>query len=110
MHFNFSFLNMAGRIIILESKLTHMLTLQQQLRKLRLKIIKYPHPSQENCTQVTSVPLPKKKWSYMAVNTYELRNVPVRELKHLMNDLPKPASQISSLLVHNLVLAAEGEG
>ena len=44
------------------------------------------------------------------MHTYELRNVSVRELKHLINDLPKPASQISSLLVHNLALAAEGEG
>ena len=46
----------------------------------------------------------------MVVHTNELRNVSVGELKQLMNNLPKPASQISSLLVHNLVLAAEGEG
>jgi hypothetical protein len=46
----------------------------------------------------------------VAVHTYELRNISVRELKHLMNNLPKPASQISSLLERNLVLAAEDEG
>jgi hypothetical protein len=36
--------------------------------------------------------------------------VAVKELNHLMKDLPKPASQISSLLEHNLVLATEDEG
>jgi hypothetical protein len=46
----------------------------------------------------------------VAVHIYGLRNVSVTELKHLINDLPRPASQISSLLVHNLVLAAEDEG
>jgi hypothetical protein len=52
----------------------------------------------------------KSKNGDVAVHTHELRNVAVKELNHLMKGLPKPASQISSLLEHNLVLATEDEG
>jgi hypothetical protein len=109
MYFNLWFLNMARKIKILNqtNPYVHIIA---ATNKTEIKNNKVPSTQVKQIALKLLLCLYNRKISCMAVHTYELRHVPVRELKHLTNDLPKPASQISSPLVHNLVLAAEGEG